>query len=30
MQYAKNGEVNIYYEVEGKGEPITFQHGLTN
>jgi len=30
MPYAKSGDFNIYYEVEGKGEPITFQHGLTN
>ena len=29
MPYAKSGDFNIYYEVEGKGNPITFQHGLT-
>ena len=29
MPYAKSGDFNIYYEVEGEGEPITFQHGLT-
>jgi pimeloyl-ACP methyl ester carboxylesterase len=30
MPYAKSGDFNIYYEVEGEGEPVTFQHGLTN
>jgi len=30
MPYAKSGDFNIYYEVEGEGEPIAFQHGLTN
>ncbi|MFC1948372.1 alpha/beta fold hydrolase [Chloroflexota bacterium] len=27
MPYAKNGDVNIYYEVEGEGEPLVLLHG---
>ena len=26
MPYAKNGEVNIYYEVEGEGPPLVLLH----
>ena len=26
MPYAKNGDVNIYYEVEGEGEPLVLAH----
>jgi len=29
MPYAKNGTINIYYEVEGKGPPLVMLHGLT-
>jgi len=29
MPYAKNGDINIYYEVEGKGPPLVMLHGLT-
>ncbi|OGN98406.1 MAG: hypothetical protein A2Y89_04445 [Chloroflexi bacterium RBG_13_51_18] len=29
MPYAKNGEINIYYEVEGKGPPLVMLYGLT-
>ena len=29
MPYAESGDFNIYYEVEGKGIPLTFQHGAT-
>ena len=28
MLYAKNGDINIYYEVEGKGPPLVMLHGL--
>ena len=28
MPYAKNGEINIYYEVEGEGPPLVIQHGF--
>jgi len=28
MPYAKNGDVNIYYEVEGEGLPLVLLHGL--
>jgi pimeloyl-ACP methyl ester carboxylesterase len=27
---AKNGEIKIYYEVEGKGPPLVLHHGLSN
>jgi len=27
MPYAKNGEINIYYEVEGEGTPLVLAHG---
>jgi pimeloyl-ACP methyl ester carboxylesterase len=27
MPYAKNGDVNIYYEVEGEGPPLVLGHG---
>jgi pimeloyl-ACP methyl ester carboxylesterase len=29
MPYARNCAVNIYYEVEGQGEPLMIIHGLT-
>jgi pimeloyl-ACP methyl ester carboxylesterase len=29
MPYAKNGEISIYYEVEGKGLPLVMLHGLS-
>ena len=29
MPYAKNGDVNIYYEVEGEGQPLVMMHGFT-
>lgn len=29
MPYAKNGDINIYYEVEGEGPPLVMFHGLT-
>jgi len=29
MPYAKNGDINIYYEVEGEGPPLVMLHGLT-
>ncbi|MFC1947932.1 alpha/beta fold hydrolase [Chloroflexota bacterium] len=29
MPYAKNGTINIYYEVEGEGPPLLMLHGLT-
>ncbi|HEY94682.1 MAG TPA: alpha/beta hydrolase [Dehalococcoidia bacterium] len=29
MPYTKNGTINIYYEVEGKGPPLLMLHGLT-
>ena len=29
MPYAKNGDVKIYYEIEGSGSPLVLQHGLT-
>jgi len=29
MPYAKNGDINIYYEVEGEGQPLVLLHGLT-
>ena len=29
MPYAKNGDVNIYYEVEGEGKPLMLAHALT-
>jgi pimeloyl-ACP methyl ester carboxylesterase len=28
MPYAKNGDINIYYEVEGEGPPLVMLHGL--
>lgn len=28
MPYAKNGDINIYYEVEGDGPPLVMLHGL--
>ena len=28
MPYAKNGDTNIYYEVEGEGPPLVMLHGL--
>jgi len=28
MPYAKNGVINIYYEVEGEGPPLVMLHGL--
>ena len=27
MPYAKNGDINIYYEVEGEGPPLVLGHG---
>ena len=30
MPYAKNGDVRIYYEVEGEGPPLVMLHGLTS
>jgi pimeloyl-ACP methyl ester carboxylesterase len=30
MPYAKNGDINIYYEVEGEGPPLVMLHGLTS
>ena len=27
MPYAKNGDINIYYEVEGEGTPLVLAHG---
>ena len=29
MPYAKNGDINIYHEVEGEGPPLVMLHGLT-
>ncbi|UCB43679.1 MAG: alpha/beta fold hydrolase [Dehalococcoidales bacterium] len=29
MPYAKNGDINIYYEVEGEGPPLVMLQGLT-
>jgi pimeloyl-ACP methyl ester carboxylesterase len=29
MPYAKNGDVNIYYEVEGQGPPLVMLHGFS-
>lgn len=29
MPYAKNGDINIYYEVEGNGEPLVLHHGFS-
>ena len=29
MPKAKNGDINIYYEVEGEGPPLVMLHGLT-
>lgn len=29
MPYAKNGDIKIYYEVEGEGSPLVLHHGLT-
>ncbi len=29
MPYAKNGDINIYYEVEGEGPPLVLAHGLS-
>lgn len=28
MPYAKNGDINIYYEVEGQGPPLMMSHGF--
>jgi pimeloyl-ACP methyl ester carboxylesterase len=28
MPYSKNGDINIYYEVEGEGPPLVMLHGL--
>ena len=28
MPYAKNGDINIYYEVEGEGPPLVMLHGF--
>ena len=30
MAYANNGDINIYYEVEGEGSPLVMLHGLTS
>ncbi len=30
MPYANNGEINIYYEVEGEGPPLVMHHGFTS
>jgi pimeloyl-ACP methyl ester carboxylesterase len=30
MPYVKNGDINIYYEVEGEGPPLVMLHGLTS
>ncbi len=30
MPYVQNGDINIYYEVEGKGPPLVMLHGLTS
>jgi len=30
MPYAKNGDINIYYEVEGEGTPLVLAHGATD
>jgi len=30
MPYAKNGDINIYYEVEGEGPPLVLQHGFSD
>ena len=29
MPYAKNGDINIYYEVEGEGPPLVLAHALS-
>lgn len=29
MPYAKNGDINIYYEVEGEGPPLVMLHGFS-
>ncbi len=29
MPKAKNGDINIYYEVEGEGPPLVLHHGIT-
>jgi len=29
MPFAKNGDINIYYEVEGEGSPLVLIHGLS-
>ncbi|HEY94085.1 MAG TPA: alpha/beta fold hydrolase [Dehalococcoidia bacterium] len=29
MPYAKNGDINIYYEVEGEGPPLVLHHGFS-
>jgi pimeloyl-ACP methyl ester carboxylesterase len=29
MPYAKNGDINIYYEIDGEGPPLVILHGLT-
>ncbi len=29
MPKAKNGDINIYYEVEGEGPPLVLHHGVT-
>jgi len=28
MPKAKNGDINIYYEVEGEGPPLVLAHGI--
>ena len=28
MPYTNNGDINIYYEVEGHGPPLVLHHGI--
>jgi hypothetical protein len=30
MPYARNNNINIYYEVHGEGEPLVFLHDFTS